>query len=187
MSVYGTPKFQWKWEHDELIRQHDSNVLVQRIIEAEPDWVNDPVPTTNQIKSRRVTLKNLARLNEFRVKNGEPALARPHLPATFEETNVHLLGTLPDAMLADKLGIPAQTVRATRLERRIPSYKDTRHSSYDPEMEEDMLKTVKAIKKWVVDFTPKSAEEILHKIDPVWIKQCLDRLEREQNVGTTEV
>lgn len=185
MSLYGLPRFVWRWEHDKIIEQHASNVDVRLLIQ--DTWPDDPVPNLHQVKHRRQVLKHLRSVNEFREKNGEPLLDRPHTPKVFEESQAHLLGTKPDAILAKELGFNPQTVRYARLERRIPSYQETRHSSYDPEMEEDMLKTVAAIKKWVVDFSPKSAEEILHKIDPYWIKQCLDRLEREQNVGTTGV
>ena len=185
MSLYGLPRFVWRWEHDKIIEQHASNVDVRLLIQ--DAWPDEPVPNLHQIKHRRQVLKHLRSVNEFRAKNGEPPLERPHSPKPFDESLVHLLGTKPDALLAQQLGFSPTTVRMARLERRILSYQETRHSSYDPEMEDDMLKTVKAIAFFLPDNTLDKACSILHKIDPVWIKQCLDRLEREQNVGTTDV
>ena len=177
MSLYGLPKYEWPWEFDALIRHHPLNRHVRDFIVLV--WPLITPPTLDQIKARRKALKNLDRVNEFRIKNGEPLLDRPHTPKAFDEQHAYLLGTLPDSMLAHQLGVPSQTVRAARLERKIPSYKETRHAAYDPEMEEDMLQTVKRIALLLPEDTLDKACLILHRTDPVWIKQCLEKLERK--------
>ena len=182
-----TPKFDWTWQHDKNFDQHESNVYLHAIFSDEELWPNQPKPTLAQVKYRREVLKNLKRLNRFLTEKGEPPLDRPHSPKTFNEADAHLLGTLPDSKLAKQLDLTSQTVRFARLERKIPSYQETRHAAYDPQMEEDMLQTVKRIALLLPEDTLDKACLILHKTDPVWIRQCLEQLERKAHERSNEL
>lgn len=178
MSLYNLPPYKWTPDDDSLFELMPNRGIVSFLLESKGVTV-----TTEQVKYRRQALKTAREASQARERLGLPPLERRPQQQEFDAANEHLLGTMPDLILSQKLGVSHHSVRLARTRIGIASYKETRKCSYDEQLEEDMLRTVREISFFLPENTFEKACKILHKVHPDWIAQCLAQIKRESEAA----